>query len=73
MTTVFWTDDPGDFDNPGDSVIEERLLENLRPGGIVLLHDNVEETLQVLPTFVRLAEREGYRLLPVGQMIEEDR
>jgi len=62
LTLAFWTDDPGDFDQPGDTLLETRLLSKLRPGGIVLLHDNVLQTIQVLPTFLRLAERQGLRL-----------
>ena len=69
LTTVFWTDDPCDFDNPGDGVIENRLLERLRPGGIILIHDNVQETINILPAFVKLAQREGYRLITAGELI----
>ncbi|MBN9420612.1 hypothetical protein ABS71_17670 [bacterium SCN 62-11] len=68
MTTVFWTDDPCDFDNPGEAVIEDRLVEHLRPGGIVLLHDNVEETIEILPRFVRVADRKGYQLMTAGEL-----
>jgi peptidoglycan/xylan/chitin deacetylase (PgdA/CDA1 family) len=62
LTMAFWTDDPGDFDNLGQGMLESRLLSHLRRGGIVLLHDNVLQTIQVLPTFLRLAQREGFRL-----------
>ncbi len=53
LTTAFWTDDPGDFNNPGSRTIERRTLRFLRQGGIVLLHDNAQETLPIL---VKLAE-----------------
>ncbi|WP_245872717.1 polysaccharide deacetylase family protein [Deinococcus planocerae] len=66
LVTVFWTDDPGDFANPGDAVLESRLRRNLRPGGIVLLHDNAPEMLGVLRPFLRLAGREGVVLTTVG-------
>lgn len=33
LVTAFWTDDPGDFANPGDRVIESRLGRQLRRGG----------------------------------------
>ena len=62
LTLAFWTDDPGDFDQPGDALIESRLISKLRPGGIVLLHDNVLQTIEVLPAFLRLAEKQGLRL-----------
>lgn len=70
LTTVFWTDDPGDFDNPGAEVIEDRLEEHLRPGGIVLLHDNVLQTLEILPHFLNVARKQGYRWLTTGELAE---
>ncbi len=70
LVTTFWTDDPGDFNNPGEAVIEDRLLEHLRPGGIVLLHDNVQETLDILPAFLRLARRQGFRLGTASELLD---
>jgi peptidoglycan-N-acetylglucosamine deacetylase len=66
LTTAFWTDDPGDFDNLGDVVLEARLLRKLRPGGIVLLHDNVIDTIQVLPAFLKAANLRGINLETLG-------
>lgn len=68
LTVVFWTDDPADFDNPGSSRLESRLLRRLRPGGIVLLHDNVLQTIQALPDFLELARRQGIRLVSTGEL-----
>jgi peptidoglycan-N-acetylglucosamine deacetylase len=66
LTTAFWTDDPGDFDNLGDVILESRLLRKLRPGGIVLLHDNVIDTIQVLPAFLKAANLRGINLETLG-------
>jgi peptidoglycan-N-acetylglucosamine deacetylase len=68
LTTAFWTDDPGDFDNLGDAALESRLIRKLRPGGIVLLHDNVIDTIQVLPAFLRTATRRGITLETLGAL-----
>ncbi|WP_229776062.1 polysaccharide deacetylase family protein [Deinococcus ruber] len=69
LTTVFWTDDPGDFQNPGDNVLLERYTRMLRRGGIVLLHDNAPEMLQVLPAFLRLAVQHRIDLNTVGTLV----
>ncbi len=66
LTTVFWTDDPGDFANPGDALLESRLKGRLRPGGIVLLHDNAPQMLGVLREFLRVARQERVGLTTVG-------
>ncbi|GGR35177.1 polysaccharide deacetylase family protein [Deinococcus ruber] len=68
LVTTFWTDDPADFNNPGQKVLESRLAGHLRQGGIVLLHDNVLESLRVLPQFVAYAQRQGVELDTVGEL-----
>jgi peptidoglycan/xylan/chitin deacetylase (PgdA/CDA1 family) len=69
LTLAFWTDDPADFDNLGDALLETRLISKLRPGGIVLLHDNVLQTIQILPRFLELAREQGLRLNTLGTFI----
>lgn len=68
LTTVFWTDDPGDYAGLPPAVLEGRLEAHLRPGGIVLLHDNVVATLEVLPPFAVRAKKRGIALVPVGRL-----
>ncbi|WP_199489360.1 MULTISPECIES: polysaccharide deacetylase family protein [unclassified Meiothermus] len=70
MTIVFWTDDPGDFQNLPSATLENRLERKLRQGGIVLLHDNVLSSIEILPDFLRLAERRGIRLGTVEELVQ---
>jgi peptidoglycan/xylan/chitin deacetylase (PgdA/CDA1 family) len=70
MVTTFWTDDPGDFNNPGEATLEDRLLDQLRPGGIVLLHDNVQETIDILPAFLNTALHQGYRVQTASELLD---
>jgi peptidoglycan/xylan/chitin deacetylase (PgdA/CDA1 family) len=69
LTTVFWTDDPGDFQNPGVDVLLERYTRTLRRGGIVLLHDNAPEMVQALPSLLRIAEDHRIKLGTVGGLV----
>lgn len=62
LRVAFWTDDPGDFNNLGTATLEAKLLLHLRPGGIVLLHDNVLQTIQVLLSFIKISETKGIQL-----------
>jgi peptidoglycan/xylan/chitin deacetylase (PgdA/CDA1 family) len=68
VTTVLWTDDPADYASPGAEVIEQRLLTRVRPGAIVLLHDGIEQTLQILPDLVARFRAQGYRFVTVPEM-----
>ena len=72
LTTTFWTDDPADFDNPGDAILESRLTRKLRAGGIVLLHDNVLQSIQVLPAFLGVAKKRQISLTTVGKLDASD-
>ncbi|GMA16921.1 polysaccharide deacetylase family protein [Deinococcus metallilatus] len=69
LTTVFWTDDPGDFQNPGVETVEARFARHLRPGGIILLHDNAPDGLAALPDLLKAAREKGYRAVPAGAFV----
>ncbi|TSA79521.1 polysaccharide deacetylase family protein [Deinococcus detaillensis] len=66
LTTVFWTDDPGDFQNPGVETVEARFDKHLKPGGIILLHDNAPDGLLALPDLLKVAKQRGYTVTTVG-------
>jgi peptidoglycan/xylan/chitin deacetylase (PgdA/CDA1 family) len=68
LTTVLWTDDPGDYASPGDKVIERRVLDRIGNGGIILLHDGVQQTVDVLPQIIKHLKSKGYRFVTVSEM-----
>lgn len=68
LTTAMWTDDPGDFNNLGQPTVENRLLKHIRPGGIVLLHENVPDTVRLMTDFINDARGSGYQLTTLGQL-----
>lgn len=68
---VLWTDDPADFANPGSAVIEKRTLQNITNGGILLLHDGVHQTLDILPDLLMRLKKQGYKFVTCSQMATE--
>jgi peptidoglycan/xylan/chitin deacetylase (PgdA/CDA1 family) len=68
LTTVLWTDDPGDYASPGDRAIERRVLDQIGNGGIILLHDGIQQTIEVLPQIVEHLKRRGFRFVTVAEM-----
>jgi peptidoglycan/xylan/chitin deacetylase (PgdA/CDA1 family) len=68
LTTVLWTDDPGDYASPGDKAISRRVLGRISNGGIILLHDGVQQTVDVLPQIIEHLKREGYQFVTVAEM-----
>ena len=70
-TTVLWTDDPGDYASPGTDVILSRTLDKASPGGIILLHDGIQQTIDVLPQIIQTLRNRGYKFVTVDQMLAE--
>jgi peptidoglycan/xylan/chitin deacetylase (PgdA/CDA1 family) len=68
LTTVLWTDDPGDYASPGDKAIEKRVLNRISNGGIILLHDGVQQTVDVLPQIIESLQRRGFKFQTAEEM-----
>jgi peptidoglycan/xylan/chitin deacetylase (PgdA/CDA1 family) len=69
--TVLWTDDPGDFARPSAETILRRTLARATPGGIILLHDGIPETLEMLPELVSELRLQGYDFVSMDELIRE--
>jgi len=68
LTTVLWTDDPGDYANPGDKVLLESETAKVSAGGIVLLHDGSQDTIDTLASFIASCKRRGYRFVTLDEL-----
>jgi len=68
MDVVFWSDDPGDYLRFKPETLEARLETRFKPGAIVLLHDNVPETLETLPQFLRYVRARGFSVGSVSAL-----
>lgn len=68
MTMVLWTDDPGDYTDPGKKVIEKYVLDNISNGGIILLHDGIQQTIDVLPQIIENIQKRGLKFEKIEDM-----
>jgi len=68
-TTVFWSDNSGDYKNPGGKALEARVLKRIGNGGIILLHDGVRQTVEVLPQIIQILKNKGYELVTIDEMM----
>ena len=68
LTTVLWTDDPGDYTNPGDTVLLESETAKISSGGIVLLHDGSQDTINTLAQFISSCKRRGFRFVTLDEL-----
>ncbi len=75
MLMVLWSVDSEDYRLPGVPAIVDRVLREVRPGGIVLLHDAGGprlETVEALPLIIRALRARHYELVTVPQLLESD-
>ena len=62
-TIKLWSVDPRDWQRPGAWVIANRVLSQVRPGSVILLHDgggNRSQTVAALWTIIRNLKARGY-------------
>jgi len=77
MLEVLWNVDSGDASGastPAPAEIARNLAERVRPGAIVLLHEDeqVPATLDALRTFLPWLKRHGLRAVTVPELLAHD-
>ena len=71
MLPVLWSVDSRDWQLPGTKAIVRRVLANVQPGSIVLMHDgggDRRETLRALPAILRALERRNLEPVTLSQL-----
>ncbi len=71
LITILWTDDPGDYQEPGRDVIADRILSSIYNGGIILLHDGIQQTINILPGIIEHLKKQGYTFITIDQMVRQ--
>jgi peptidoglycan-N-acetylglucosamine deacetylase len=70
MMTVLWTCDPADYEDiPGPEIVA-RTIPGLSPGGVVLLHDGIQGTLDALPQIIAACEARGFKFVTCSEMAQ---
>ncbi len=72
MKTVIWDVDPRDWSLPGTSEIYSNIVNNAKPGAIILMHDGGgprDETLAALPQIIDTLRARGYGFETVSALL----
>lgn len=67
---ILYSDDPGDYADPGTGLIETRTLDTISDGGIILLHDGSAQTLLILPQIIQRLKARGFRFVTVDELLQ---
>lgn len=76
LTVVNWDVIPRDWTNPGTETIISRVVDNVKPGSVILLHDgdspantgSREQTVEALPKIIDLLSSEGYTFVRIDEL-----
>jgi peptidoglycan/xylan/chitin deacetylase (PgdA/CDA1 family) len=68
FTPVLWTANSKDFTYPAPAVLEQRLLSKPANGGILLCHDGIPATMQILPDLVAKLRAQGFSFVTVSEL-----
>ncbi len=74
MIPVLWSVDSRDWQLPGTKAIVRRVLANVEPGSIVLLHDgggDRRETLRALPAILRALARRHLEPVTLSRLLSQ--
>lgn len=77
LTCVEWAEDGNDWNNVTSEQIVQRVLKNVKPGNIILLHDGMnlkhgadqEKTVKALPVIIDSLKARGYRFVTVPELL----
>ena len=69
MTAVQWDVDSLDWKGIPSGQITRRVLDRVQPGSIVLFHNAAEYTPEALPAILDALIGEGYRIVPISQIL----
>jgi peptidoglycan/xylan/chitin deacetylase (PgdA/CDA1 family) len=72
MLEVLWSVDSGDSGVATATQVESNVLTGLRPGAIVLFHENRGTTLHAMPSLLRAITARGYRMVSVPELLAVD-
>jgi peptidoglycan/xylan/chitin deacetylase (PgdA/CDA1 family) len=72
MLDILWTVDSGDSLGASYAQIERNVIGGLRPGAIVLMHENHGQTVRALLAIFAALERKQLRAVSVSQLLSDD-
>jgi peptidoglycan-N-acetylglucosamine deacetylase len=69
-TNVLWTDDPADYKKGRTAQqITELVMRDMTPGGIILLHSGLPQTVLAVPPLVVQLLNDGYHFVTCSELI----
>ncbi|MGT2832793.1 polysaccharide deacetylase family protein [Streptococcus halotolerans] len=68
MKEVMWTVDTLDWQSHSTPAIMKKVQEQLKPGGIILMHDIHQTSVDALPSVLEYLKSQGYEVVTVSEL-----
>lgn len=72
LKTILWTLDTVDWRNPSPEVVLQRILQNLHPGSLILMHPTYASS-EALQRMIQGIRKQGYAIGSVSELISSQR
>ena len=69
--TILWSAAANDVKDVPPNVIVARILGEVTPGGIILLHSGQYRTIEALPQIIDALRAQGYTFVTMSQLLDE--
>lgn len=66
---IQWSVDSLDWKDISTEQIVERVTRNIKPGDIILFHNNADHVAEYLPQVLEKLQSQGFEIVPVGELI----
>ena len=71
MLTVLWSNNTGDWQAKDPRWIANRVLSDIQPGDIILLHEDYPQTLAAMPSILEGLRARGFRAVTVSALMRD--
>ena len=72
LKTIQWDVDSVDWKKNSASDIKKKVLKNVKPGSILLFHNDLENTTEALPEIIKTLTDQGYEFVPLSELVYAD-
>ncbi|MEV0593599.1 polysaccharide deacetylase family protein [Nonomuraea cavernae] len=72
MPIVLWTGGSRDWSTKNADAIKKQTLAVAKRDGIILMHDWVKQTVDVMPSLVKTLQSRGYTLVKVSDILKKE-
>ena len=67
--TIIWDVDPFDWKRPGPGVVRDRIVNQSKPGSIILAHDIHAATVEAMPATLDQLQAKGFKFATVSELL----